>query len=314
MNGAAITSADLDNAVQPQLEALEARVRRLRKAMLNRLINNNLLEQAAKSEGRTLDEYLELQLETITVSEDDVNQAYASSRDKFAGTIPAEAKYRIRRALEDNRRAKAIRSLVERLRREGEIQTYIVEQKVEHSRLAADRGPSLGPADAPVTIVAFSDFECRFCSQAAPVLQGIVKKWPGKVRLVFKHFPLPRHRNAFEAAVFSECAARQGVFWEFHDRVVHNGEISREKLLEIAVDLGLDRDTVQECVVAEEPTARVHSDIVLAKKLGVSATPTIFINGLRIGTPDDAEHIVERLLNRLVDGQNRGDTSLKTGC
>ena len=303
VNGTVITAADLDHAVQPQREALEAQVRRLRKAMLNKLINNKLLEQAAESENRTLDDYLELQLDSVLVSDDDVDQAYTRSRDKFSGTIPAEAKYRIRRGLEDNRRAKAIRSLVERLRRAGEIRSYLVEQIVDPSQLAADQGPSFGPADAPITIVEFSDFECRFCSQAAPILRGVIEKWPGKVRLVFKHFPLPRHRNAFEAAVFSECAARQGVFWEFHDRVLQSDRLSRDKLLVMAVDMGLDRNAVQECATAEEAAARIRSDIVLAKKVGVSATPTIFVNGLRVGSPADVEHIVHRLVNRLSDGR-----------
>lgn len=306
VNGAIITSVDLDSAVQPQRRALEAQVRKLRKAMLNRLISNKLLEQAAKSEGRTLAEYLELQRETVSVSVDEVDQAYARSRDKFSGTIPAEAKYRIRRGLEDNRRAKAIRTLVEKLRREGEVRTYLVEQKVDQSQLAADRGPSLGPPDAPITIVEFSDFECRYCSQAAPILKGVVEKWPGKVRLVFKHFPLPQHRNAFEAAVYSECAAREGVFWKFHDRVLQSGQLSRDKLLEMAVDMGLDRDTVQECAAAEEAAAYVRADVSLAEKVGVSATPTIFVNGLKVGNPADVEHVVERLLSRLDEKQTLG--------
>lgn len=146
----------------------------------------------------------------------------------------------------------------------------------------------MGPADAKVVIVEFSDFECPACRYAEPILKGLLKMHEGKVRFVFKHFPLERmHRWARPAAVAAECAGRQGKFWELHGRLYEDQakwaqETDALKLWEgYAKDAKLDVAAWKACL--QDPTAdeAVSRDQQHGLDAWVSSTPTFFINGKR---------------------------------
>jgi len=146
---------------------------------------------------------------------------------------------------------------------------------------------ALGPADAKVTIVEFSDFECPACRVAEPPMRGILKLFDGKVRLVFKHFPLERmHRHARAAAIASECAGRQGKFWEFHhDLYDHQsewpGEKFEERMAAYAKNAKLDEAAWKACRVDPSVDASVSADVKDGENAWVGSTPTFFINGKR---------------------------------
>lgn len=157
--------------------------------------------------------------------------------------------------------------------------------------LADGRFPSIGPRDAPVGIVIFSDFECPFCAQAAKGLLGdVLPSENGKVRLVFRNFPLAMHPWAREAAETAVCAQRQNekYFWAFHDYFFDNQrEIKtsnlREKALEFAAGIdGFKLDEFKSCLKDETAAASVQKDIDLGNQMGITGTPTLFINGQRL--------------------------------
>jgi hypothetical protein len=166
------------------------------------------LEQAARKEAISVDQYLQTRVESVTVPAAEVDRAYNSSRDQFPGILSTEAKYRIRRTMEDNARAAALRDLLAGLRKEARIINTITVNAMATLDAAAHEGPSAGNLDAPVTIVEFSDFECPYCRAAQPVLKRIVDRRPGKIRHVFKHFPLERHPHGIQAARATICSIR----------------------------------------------------------------------------------------------------------
>ena len=90
--------------------------------------------------------------------------------------------------------------------------------------IRTDLGAAKGPESAPVTIVEFSDFQCPYCAASGPVLTRLFEKYPGKIRLIFRHFPLPGHIQAMPAAEAAECARDQGKFWEMHDLLFQHQE------------------------------------------------------------------------------------------
>ena len=208
VNGEAISPAQLELALRPQLEAIEERIRQMRQGMLNKLIDNLLLEQAARSEGLSADRFLESRVESVSVPAADVDRAFQSSRDNFRGILPAEAKYRIRRTLEDNARAAALTVLLDKLRSTAQVTNHLMAGMTATLEAAGREGPSLGPDNAPVTIIEFSDFECPYCRAAQPLLQRLREKWPGKVRHVFKHFPLDQHPARCPPRVPAGCGDR----------------------------------------------------------------------------------------------------------
>ncbi len=152
--------------------------------------------------------------------------------------------------------------------------------------------PYRGPADAPVTIVEFSDFQCPFCSRGADTVEEILAKYPNDVKFEFKHFPLSFHPWAKPAAIASHCGAQQSAeaFWTLHDRYFENQkqitpdnvlEKSKEYLADSAIDMEA-WSTCAEDTESEEhkaASASVDADMAFGQKLGVSGTPGFFVNG-----------------------------------
>ncbi len=158
-----------------------------------------------------------------------------------------------------------------------------------------------GPANAPVTIVEYSDFQCPFCGRATPTIEAVTKKYGDKVRLIYKHFPLSFHPNAQPAAEASECAGEQGKFWQFHDKLFANQEtLSADNYKLWAKELGLDLTKFNSCVDTRKYQQKVQTQFSQGSADGVSGTPTFYINGKQIvgAQPQQAfEQIIDAELN-----------------
>jgi protein-disulfide isomerase len=148
-----------------------------------------------------------------------------------------------------------------------------------------------GAQDAPITIVEFSDYQCPFCARSEPIINDVLKEYPGKVRFVYKHLPLVSiHPNAMGASQAAVAAGKQGKFWEMHDLLFANQRaLQPEKLKEYAQQLELDVAKFEADMASAEVKSAIRDDMNLSKKAGVRGTPTIFLNG----------KLVE---NRSVDG------------
>ncbi len=140
--------------------------------------------------------------------------------------------------------------------------------------------PVLGSEDAKVQIVEFSDFQCPFCDRVLPTLQQVRKEYGDQVQFVFKHLPLRIHPKAPAAHAAAEAAHRQGKFWEMHDAIFANQhEMSPERYEQYAQELGLDLEQFKADVASESVKKRVEADSSEAASLGVTGTPSFFING-----------------------------------
>ena len=144
--------------------------------------------------------------------------------------------------------------------------------------------PAWGPEDAPVTIVEFSDFQCSFCARFYAQTYPLIREEFGdRVRFVFKHYPISGlHPDAEPAAMASECANEQGRFWEYHDLLFENQrDLSGPALLRYAEQAGVpDMAQFSECVASQRFASTVRADLLAGDRLGVTGTPTFFINGL----------------------------------
>ncbi len=172
--------------------------------------------------------------------------------------------------------------------------------------------PVLGPKDALVTWVEFSDFQCPYCARMATQIEPeLLKKYNGKIRVVFKHFPLPFHQHAMEAAeAAEEVRAQKGndAFWKFHDEVFKNqgrlGSEGRKFLEEVAKKLGLDMAKFKKAMDEHTHKARIQKDMELAKKIEVQGTPFIYINGQLVER--DPAPVVEKQLKRAEELVKKG--------
>lgn len=140
--------------------------------------------------------------------------------------------------------------------------------------------PMTGPANAPITIVEFSDFQCPYCTLATPQLQAVLKAYPTQVRLIFKQFPLDIHSQAAFAAAAAVAAQKQGKFWPMHDALfASHADLRRPTVLAIASAIGLDVKRFEADVDSAEVRKAVQRDLEDGSNVGVMSTPTIFIDG-----------------------------------
>jgi protein-disulfide isomerase len=154
----------------------------------------------------------------------------------------------------------------------------------EPPKVAVDAtGPSKGPAGAPITIVEFSDYECPYCVKAEPTVRQLLAEYPGKIRLVYRDFPLPMHSRAPKAAEAAHCAGDQGKYWEMHDKLIASStQLDPKDLKSHARDVGLDGAKFDQCLDSGEKAKVVEGHKRAGDEAGVSGTPAFFINGRMI--------------------------------
>ena len=171
--------------------------------------------------------------------------------------------------------------------------------------------PSRGPADAKVTVVEYSDFQCPYCGQAWEIFEKeVYPQYKDKVRFVFKQMPLTQiHPWAEDAAVASACALEQGndQFWKMYDGLFgQQAQITKDnlpaKVEEIATAAGLDVPRLKECLAGRKTIDAVKADQTEAASVGVNGTPTFFINGRRVQNTQDASAFKQALDQALTSG------------
>ncbi|HWV37056.1 MAG TPA: thioredoxin domain-containing protein [Vulgatibacter sp.] len=173
-----------------------------------------------------------------------------------------------------------------------------------------DGAPSRGPAGAKVTIVAFSDFQCPFCSRVNPTLKQIEDTYGKDVRLVFRHLPLPFHKDAKPAAEAAMAAHEQGKFWEMHDKLFQNQrDLSRATFERYAQEIGLDMNKFRAALDSGKFRAYVENDERYAGTVGATGTPAFFINGKKVSGAQPFDNF-----KRVIDEElKRADAELAKG-
>jgi protein-disulfide isomerase len=153
---------------------------------------------------------------------------------------------------------------------------------VKRYNVSTDDDPAIGPSNAPITLIEFSDFQCPYCrSWHEQVYNRLRQEYPDKVRIVYRDFPLfSIHPDAEPAAEAANCANEQGKFWEFSDRLFSGSQLGEQTYLGYANDLGLDLDKFKTCIQSGRFRDEVMGDYQYASSLGVQSTPTFFLNGL----------------------------------
>ncbi len=171
-------------------------------------------------------------------------------------------------------------------------------EPVQASRFEVDPGgdPSIGPVDAPVTIVEFSDFTCPYCQRwHLEVFQSVLDRYPDQIRFVYKDFPIVGGgRAGFLGAQAAHCAEEQGAYWDFHDALFSGTYVVNSAGVDqVAADLGLDLDPFKECMVEARYAEEVQDDFNYGVSLGVTSTPSFFINGIPLIGAQPLENFVQ---------------------
>jgi predicted DsbA family dithiol-disulfide isomerase len=280
-----ISVGELDAWIKDQLFEQEtrngdpAKLYEVRAQGADNLIAQRLLEAEAKKLGQSPDSLLETEARKRTsVPDEDVDRFYDEHKASFGDRPAEEVKQQIRDHLERRRAPEAAREYVDSLREGANVVVLLERPRTQ----VAATGPARGPADAPVTIIEFSDYQCPFCRRAEPTVEQVLKDNEGKIRFVYRHFPLDRiHPQARGASEAAACADKQGKFWEYHDALfADDAKLDREGLDKIADRVGLDAKAFKTCVEKHETKDLVDEDVQAGTAAGVTGTPAFFINGI----------------------------------
>jgi protein-disulfide isomerase len=251
-----------------------------RRRALDELVAQELFAREARTRGVKPDALVQQEVlsRVAAVQDSEIEAWYRDNPDRVRGASLEQVRETIRQYLRQQRVNQASAALIARLKAATRVEILLEPPRVSVS--VPEGAPTLGPAQAPVQIVEFSDFQCPYCAQVAPVLRALPGTYGDKVRIIFRNFPLVIHPQAVGAAEAAQCAHVQGKFWEYHDRLFANQQaLGPDDLKRQAATVGLDASAFGACLDGHTFAGAVEADAREAQRYGVSATPTFFING-----------------------------------
>lgn len=287
---------EVDLATGGEIQKYEQQIFRLRRRAVENLIDRAILEDEAARLGIDAGELIRRLLPTeITLDSKQLEKAQAEYLPALRHMGEVEARLRVRLDLETYERIARFKAAIDDLRNRAKIRIHLPEPPVPRLS-AAETGPALGPAAANVQLIVYSDYQCPYCRSSAGWARRIAAAYPGRVRVVLKHFPLQIHPQAFLAARAANCADRQGRFWEYHERLFAVNDLSEPMLLRYAVDLGMDELDFEQCLESDASRDAVLADIQEARSFSLPGTPSYILNGKQISiqTFDQLNRAVER--------------------
>jgi len=297
VNGQPIYEDELMSLAGASLLELQNQEYKLKSDALDRLVLKKVIEAEAKKKGLAPEELLEREVDSkVAEPSDDLAKGYYLA-GKDEKTLPFdEIKSQVKRLLKATEIQQAREKYADSLRAKADV---IVLLRTPKTQISYDAARVRGDAKASVTIVEFADFQCPYCKSVQATLNGLLVKYPGRVKVAYRDFPLRTlHPQAQIAAEAGRCAGEQGKFWEYHDALyADQNKLSQPELLETARRLGLKEKALEPCLASGKFRSQIEQDIQEGTRAGVEATPGFFINGVFVNGAMPAAQF-EKIINR----------------
>lgn len=298
VDGQTIYDEDLAASVQGELLPLRSQEYEIKKKALDDLIEQKLLESAAKKQGLTAEELLvqEVDSKVPDPSDAEIEGYYLAQREKLDRPLDDALKNQLRLSVKQAKTRQRREDYMKRLHSDNNVAILLLPPRVQ---VGYDPKRLRGNPKAPVMIVEFSDYQCPYCRQMEDTIKEVLAQYGDKVSLAYRDFPLRAiHSQAEIAAEASRCALEQGRFWEYHDQLFAASKLDKDSLVEYARNLKLDDKQFGSCLTSERYKAEIKKDSEEGKKVGVRGTPVFFINGVTLygAQPHDA-------FTRLIDDE-----------
>jgi protein-disulfide isomerase len=275
VGGVKVTMAELEQEESAKLLSAHYQYYQAETKALDELIDKKLIEQKAKSENITVEQLVDRDIKSPVKdpTEDQMKVYYEGLETEQ----PYEAvRGKILEKIRELRTQKARSAYVRALRAQSTVYITLAPPRVSVDLQNAEM---IGPAKPQVTMVEFADYECPYCQKVAADLKRLQADLGDKVAFSYKDFPLPMHARAEKAAEATRCASKQGKFWEFHDELFRSKELDVDQLKAQARALKLDAAEFDKCLDTGEQAAAVERDRKEGARLGLTGTPSFFING-----------------------------------
>jgi protein-disulfide isomerase len=282
-----ITLAEVDEKALQQPAAnfgsvkLSQALYEARRQAIDDVIADLLMDQEAKSRGVTRSALVEKEIadKVAPVTDIDVANWYQANQMRVQGAPLDQVRAPIRAFLIQERMEDSRLRYVQTLKDKTTVRIALEPPRLK----IAATGPSKGSTGAPIEMIEFSDFQCPFCLRAHATVEQVLKTYGDRIHFVYRHYPLPNHPAARPAAEASACAAEQGKFWPYHDRLFEQqSKLSDADLKEHAAAVGVDTSAFNKCVEQRKYKAQVDADMKDGEEAGVNGTPAFFINGRQL--------------------------------
>jgi protein-disulfide isomerase len=282
VNGEPLRVDSINERTKAYVYKLEMRIYAARKEALDRRINDLLIVAEANKRKVGPEEIVRTEItDKLTQPTDaEISKFYeenkANIRTDLAGSRAAIVNY-----LQQRQQEKLETDLAAKLRAGAKVQVLLKEPDPPFLNVGIAGGAMRGDANAAVTVIEFTDFQCSACGAMYPIAEDVLKAYGNRVRFVIRNFPLTRiHENAFRAAQAAEAAKAQGKFWEYIDIMFRNQTaLDTDSLRKYATQVGLDRKRFDAELDAGKYEGLVRRDIEDGEMFGIESTPTFFING-----------------------------------
>ena len=298
VGGVPIKASQLIERLKPIVYKIQLETYQIEKQQMDQLVDNQLLLTEATGKGVGSEEIIRAEVsdKVRTPTDDEVAKFYNQNKERIGGDL-ASVRNQVAIYLQNEDRQRLEKALSDRLRKNAQIRWLISEPAQPVQVISVDDDPSIGPANAPVTIVEFTDFQCPACAAMHPVLNEVLKSYGDKIHFVVRDFPLNQHEWARKAAEAADAARAQGKFFEYAALL-----FQRQKALDVpslkkyASELGLNRAKFDSELDNGVYAAEVQHDVSDGEMYGVGSTPAIFINGvmLRILSADSLREAIDR--------------------
>ncbi len=299
VDGHPIYDEDLAPSVEGQLQPLRNQEYEIKRKALDTLIEQKMLEGAAKKKGLTTEKLLDQEVISKVQDPSDAElQGYYVGLGRVTQPF-TDVKTKLRDSYKQAKIRQAREDYLKTLRADSNVVVLLSAPRIE---VAYDPARLRGNAKAPVMIVEFSDYQCPYCHQVEPTVKELLAKYGDKVSLSYRDFPLTAiHSQAMISAEASRCALEQGKFWEYHDQLFTASKLEKDDLIGYARNLKLDDKQFESCLTSEKYKADIEKDEQAGRKAGVNGTPGFFINGLEISgakPKDEFERVIDDELAR----------------
>jgi len=251
---------------------------------LDEKINEAILAAEAKKQGLADSQALlkkEVEGKTPDPTEAEIQDAYNQLSRRLGGKPLEEVRDKVVMAVKQKKQGERYQAYIQELRTAYHVNVALPYPNLPRIPVSVDDDPSIGPADAKITIVQFAEYQCPYCGRAQETMDEVMKTYEGKIHFVFRDFPLSFHDRAIPAAIAANCADKQGKYWEVHSSFMANQRALQEAdLSKAAADAGLDMSKWNECRKDPAIEAEIRKDMEDGNAAGVSGTPAFFINGI----------------------------------
>ncbi len=312
VDGQKFTRQQMEEELAISLQPLEQQRHALEAEWVSKKADKILLDAEAKRMGTSVEELLTVRLSRLPPPTSQEVEARLVETGRSADPKnSAVAREELLAAKRESARDEVLNEIAGR----HSVQIFLPPPRLHAMQIDLSTAKTSGPADAPVQLVVFSDFQCQYCARLAPVLQRLRVEFPNELMVAFRYFPLEAHARGVAAAVAAECAAEQDAFWKYHDRLFEEGgDLSESRLVALAVKIGLDEGRFRQCLQGDRAKTVVAASYRDAAAAGLEGAPAVFLNGRRVEGDLRYSALARRIKAELQRAAGKGGGADKTSA